>query len=151
MEFAILAMGMDSSVFRGKNSERRGILWFQANSNMAKLVGFIWFFFVAAFTLASLMCLSACTDSPAPLASTNTSNPAIPVDVLFEYDGCKMIRFSDGFHTVYFAKCAQATNVQTSYGENCGKNCVEDVTVHTETDPKPDSSTETQSDTQEPQ
>ena len=37
--------------------------------------------------------------------STPNNNKTFEVDYLFEYDGCKVYRFSDMGHLVYFTNC----------------------------------------------
>jgi hypothetical protein len=65
--------------------------------------------------LATSGCLSQ------PLMTTQTSNPTIAVDLLFEHDGCRVYRFFDGgYH--YFARCDSTGPNATILPDKCGKN-----------------------------
>jgi len=55
-----------------------------------------------------------------PLATTQTANPGIQVDLLFEHDGCRVYRFLDGTYH-YFARCGGAGPNATMLPDRCGK------------------------------
>jgi len=40
-----------------------------------------------------------------PVSKTATNNPTMPVDLLFNHDGCNVYRFSDGGEYHYYAVC----------------------------------------------
>ena len=58
------------------------------------------------------------------------SNPNFDVQLLFEKDGCKIYRFMDGGHYVYWTNCDG--NVSYSYQQVTGKSSVT-VRVQNET------------------
>lgn len=68
-----------------------------------------------------------------PVSTTGTNNPAVPVSLLFEHEGCKVYRFTDAGRERYFANCPNQTSVSGSYMQPCGKGCnryvPEDVTT----------------------
>jgi len=43
----------------------------------------------------------------------NTTNSDIQVTLLFEKDGCKVYRFVDGGHSVYYTDCSGKTQYDT--------------------------------------
>ncbi len=70
------------------------------------------------------LCLILLSGCLAPSLDTRpTNNGRIPVEKLFDYDGCTVYRFFDG-PPRYFAKCGGAQSASTSWDESCGKNCV---------------------------
>lgn len=77
--------------------------------------------------------LSSCEKTA--IGTSNTNNGSIKVEELFTYKKygkeCVMNRFTD-WRDVYFMVCHDGTNVQTSWQENCGKNCSRPVGVRTE-------------------
>lgn len=86
----------------------------------------------AAFVTAALA-VACATD---PVSVSTTSNGAMNVELLFEHDGCKVYRFTDGGRYRYYAHCAKGTATTTSAStESCGKNCARQVdeTITTET------------------
>lgn len=55
-----------------------------------------------------------------PLSVSRTDNAQFDVQLLFEHDGCKVYRFHDGSHTVYYTTCkGQTTHDET---RNNGKS-----------------------------
>lgn len=68
--------------------------------------------------------LSACVVDP--VATTRTDNPQVPVDTLFEKDGCTVYRFEDAGRYHYFVRCEPGDDAALGM-QNCGKNC-----THTE-------------------
>ena len=49
-----------------------------------------------------------------------TNNSEIKIDLLFEHDGCKIYRFTDGGHDVYWTDCRG--KVETTYSRSTGKS-----------------------------
>lgn len=82
--------------------------------------------------LISLLALSAC--SAEPMETTSTTNPEVPVSLLFEKDGCKVYRFYDT-RTHYFVKCENSSSDSTISTEHCGKGCVRDSEINTSYEP----------------
>lgn len=81
------------------------------------------------FALVVLAVLSACS-SPKPAQSVErSSNGAINVGMLFEFDGCKVYRFFDYDRPVYFTSCG---GTQSSHTESCGKSCRKTVDTYNE-------------------
>jgi hypothetical protein len=72
--------------------------------------------------LAALLLIAGCEKEP--LSRAVSTNREIPVDRLFEIDGCRVYRFYDG-RSRYFASCAGVTS--GSHTEPCGKNCLRTV------------------------
>jgi len=62
-----------------------------------------------------------------PVSSSQSNNPRIQVDKLFDHDGCTVYRFDDAGRSRYFTKCATTSN--TSWTESCGKNCTHEVNI----------------------
>jgi hypothetical protein len=83
--------------------------------------------FVLAFslTVAATGCVST------PVSNTTTNNPDVSVALLFEHDGCRVYRFYDDLHYIYYANCG--THTQASWDRSCGKNCVTHETDSTST------------------
>ena len=68
----------------------------------------------------SCLLLVACTE---PAESTvASSNGNIPVEKLFNVDGCTVYRFQDGGYNRYFSNC-KSGHSEVTYQRNCGKNC----------------------------
>ena len=72
---------------------------------------------LAVFLVA--LCIVGCSKTPVETRSTN--NVDVKVDLLFEYDGCKVYRFSDAGSNHYFARCPDGS-VSTSYDISEGKH-----------------------------
>jgi hypothetical protein len=66
-----------------------------------------------------------------PVSQSSSNNPNIAVDFLFEHEGCKLYRFYDGGRAIYYANCGG--RIQTSWSHPCGKGCVEQMQVQTNT------------------
>jgi len=79
----------------------------------------------------SLLLLS-CAQTPVREAVSN--NPNVPVAMLFEHEGCTVYRFFDNGRYHYFARCGDG-GTSTSSQRSCGKNCVRDEEIRTETVP----------------
>ena len=74
----------------------------------------------------SCLILAACSE---PAESTApSSNGNIPVDKLFNIDGCTVYRFKDGVHNRYFSNC-KTGHSEVTYQLNCGKNCSRPETI----------------------
>ena len=55
--------------------------------------------------LSGIICLPSCiTEKPISKVSPD-NNPRYKVEYLFEHDGCKVYRFKDEGHYVYFTNC----------------------------------------------
>ena len=57
--------------------------------------------------------LSGCLKDP--VSKSETNNPNITVETLFDYDGCRVYRFLDNGNYRYFARCG--SSVSTSWNE----------------------------------
>lgn len=78
--------------------------------------------------LFSALVLAGCEQ---PGVATNiTNNPNFHVTELFQHDGCKVYRFSDGGNYRYFVNCG--THASTSSRYSCGKSCSRVEDIHTE-------------------
>jgi hypothetical protein len=64
--------------------------------------------------------LSGCGQKDAQ-STSQSSNPGISVDFLFEHDGCKLYRFNDNGHSVYYSKCMSSSTVSWNETEMVGK------------------------------
>ena len=74
----------------------------------------------------SCLLLVACTE---PAESTvASSNGNIPVEKLFNVDGCTVYRFQDGGYNRYFSSC-KSERSEVTYQRNCGKNCMRPETI----------------------
>lgn len=86
-----------------------------------------------AFRYATRIALAALVGSAftaclaEPMSIHATANPQIEVSLLFEHDGCRVYRFSDGARPVYYTDCRGSTAWQVS----CGRNCTMPVMVST--------------------
>jgi hypothetical protein len=68
--------------------------------------------------LLALPCIGCVTE---PLATVQTNNQQMQVDLLFEHDGCRIYRFRDiGFH--YYAQCEGAGRAASLLPDKCGKD-----------------------------
>lgn len=82
----------------------------------------------ASFLSLILLCVSCAEPAQETRPSTN---PHVPVELLFEVDGCRVYRFQDGGRDRYFAKCPASASTMST--ESCGKHCTRDVEVPTTT------------------
>ncbi len=69
---------------------------------------------LSTLCLVSLL-LAGC--GRAPVSTSRTNNPEVPVDLLFEHDGVKVYRFYDNGHTVYYTDARGATAWEQSQGK----------------------------------
>ena len=83
---------------------------YEKDGTMRLLLG-LCFLFVAVVTSTS------CAKDPVRDGESN--NPNVPVSVLFDYDGCRVYRFKDAGHFIYYAKCGVVT--QTTWEQSEGK------------------------------
>lgn len=60
---------------------------------------------------------------------TPTSNPHVPVELLFTHEGCRVFRFEDNGRNHYYARCPEGSS--TSAVQDCGKNCTQDEQIPT--------------------
>ncbi len=83
---------------------------------------------VAGFFLALTLVVTTVCCLNDPVSTQPTNNAHVPVSLLFEHDGCKVFRFTDGQYARYFAlgTCGDAS---VSHVESCGKNCSRPVEV----------------------
>lgn len=61
-----------------------------------------------------------------PTSNSNTDNPEVEVQTLFNHKGCTVNRFHDGGRAHYYTVCERLdVEVTTSNGyfESCGKGC----------------------------
>lgn len=79
---------------------------------------------VALFTL--FLALAGCTKDPIKTESSN--NADVPVDLLFEHDGCKVYRFKDGGYNIYYTKCQQSSQTAWNTAQMVGKTVI--ITPH---------------------
>ncbi len=75
---------------------------------------------IAAAILVTGLLVTGC-NQPAASAPAQTTNPSIPVEKLFDHEGCTVYRFRDASRNVYYAKCADGGH--THWRQSCGKNC----------------------------
>jgi hypothetical protein len=68
-----------------------------------------WLALIALF--AALLC--GCYHEPKAIRTDHTNNPKVDVELIIEHDGCRVYRFWDGGHWVYFVKGGE----QTMWGE----------------------------------
>ena len=65
------------------------------------------------FLITSVFTIYSCGGKPDQIRSDQTKNVNFKVDFLFEHDGCKVYRFTDG-RDVYFTNCNGRVDWQTS-------------------------------------
>ncbi len=72
-----------------------------------------------------------------PVSGGRSSNSKIYVGLLFEHEGCRVYRFTDGGRSHYYARCL-SSSVETfeTHSENCGKNCTRTVETRVPTVPR---------------
>jgi hypothetical protein len=65
--------------------------------------------------------LVACTKEP--ISTEASDNPAVPVALLFNHEGCSVYRFEDNGRSHYFTRCGRDdTTTSTAYREQSGKH-----------------------------
>jgi hypothetical protein len=79
--------------------------------------------------IVGLVTLVGCQSNP--VSTSHTNNTSIGVDFLFEHEGCRVYRFTDGNmgQTVYYANCG--AHAQTAWQHSCGRDCIKRETVST--------------------
>lgn len=70
--------------------------------------------------LASLLALAGC--GAEPIAREQSGNPDVRVDLIAEFDGCRLFRVYDYSNRVYVADCKRNTTAQ--WQESAGKTTV---------------------------
>lgn len=69
--------------------------------------------------VTAVIALAAC-EAPS-VSKSPTNNAAVPVELLFEHEGCRVYRFQDAGRNHYFTNCTgSAVSTRT---RSCGKNC----------------------------
>ena len=91
------------------------------------IVGLVWFFGVIGFVFLFVWFLSLFAPSEEQI--NNMHN----MQVIQEFDGCKVYRFWDGnYH--YVTKCGNHTATERHYSEYCGKACTKQKVERIEND-----------------
>lgn len=57
-----------------------------------------------------------------PVAMKSSTNPNVPVSLLFENEGCKVYRFDDAGHYHYYANCQGSTVTTVTETQSEGKS-----------------------------
>ena len=85
--------------------------------------------------VVAVMMLAGCVENTPPMRVESSTNPNVPIALLFEYDGCKVYRFYDAGRYRYLSKCenASSSSVSSEYTESCGKSCSRTVSDETPT------------------
>lgn len=78
--------------------------------------------------VVAMVALTGCDNQP--VATAHSSNPQVPVSLLFEHDGCRVYRFNDGGRNHYYVRCNGGAQ-STMSTESCGKNCIRTVGIQT--------------------
>lgn len=76
---------------------------------------------LAALLLSVLGCVKQ------PVSTASSTNPEVPVALLFEHQGCKVYRFLDSGRYMYYVRCGDAAEPIDVHAESCGKSCVRQV------------------------
>lgn len=71
-----------------------------------------------ALLIGAVMCCFSCAKTPQSVEQS--SNSEIQIQLLFEKDGCKVYRFYDCGHAVYFTDCRG--KVEYEYYQSNGKS-----------------------------
>ena len=74
--------------------------------------------------ILAITSLFSCTKD----AKESTQDGSFIIEFLFEKDGCKMYRFNDGMHIIYWSNCEGST--MQNYNEQQGK-LIKNVTRQT--------------------
>lgn len=84
--------------------------------------------------LSCIIGFSACGISGKPIAkSTPGNNSTYRVEYLFEHDGCKVYRFMDMGHYIYFTNCqGDVTSIENDSVRTVNKIRREPVKIHRE-------------------
>lgn len=70
--------------------------------------------------LAAALLVSGCYAEPQ--SKETSSNSEVKVELLTEFDGCKVYRAWDMGNRIYIARCGQ--DVRAEWQTSCGKGCV---------------------------
>jgi hypothetical protein len=74
------------------------------------------------FLIIILFLIVSCDNKP--ISTEPSTNPEIPVSLLFNYDGCAVYRFIDSGRKHHFVKCIDGSQmVIDQHTETCGKGC----------------------------
>ncbi|WP_455638894.1 DUF4884 domain-containing protein [Parabacteroides sp.] len=91
-------------------------------------------FFILATSalLSSIIGFSACGLTGTPIAqSAPDNNPSYKVEYLFEHDGCKVYRFMDMGHYIYFTNCqGDVTSIENDSVRTVNKVRRQPVIIH---------------------
>lgn len=79
-------------------------------------------------SITVIILLSACEKEAQ--RKENTSNDNFQIELLFEKDGCKVYRFTDAGHSIYYTDCRG--KIESVYDEHIGKTSHE-VRIENET------------------
>jgi len=82
---------------------------------------------IIGISLVSLLVMMILSCTGDPIRSSSTNNPNFQVSFLFEHDGIKVYRFTDGGNNVYFTNACGMTKYNT--GGKAPKN----IESHSET------------------
>lgn len=77
-----------------------------------------------ALLLAVLLAVG-CTKSPVSVDKTN--NPEVPVELLFEHEGCRVFRFYDTGRPHYFASCLGGTITHQPTGNKNAPTYIQEI------------------------
>lgn len=77
---------------------------------------------IALSAMLAVVLLSGCMKEGQQ--TEQTSNEGVNVELLFEKDGCKIYRFIDGIHAVYWTDCRG--KVESVYQQKNGKSSHEE-------------------------
>lgn len=75
--------------------------------------------FALILMVAALLSMAGCAADP--VSMTSTTNPKVPVSLLFENEGCKVYRFEDAGHFHYYANCKGSTVTILTESQSEGK------------------------------
>ena len=77
---------------------------------------------IALYAMLAVVLLSGCLKEGQQ--TEQTTNGEFKVELLFEKDGCKIYRFTDGGHAVYWTNCRG--KVESVYQQSSGKSSHEE-------------------------
>jgi hypothetical protein len=72
-----------------------------------------------AIALTAVLFMSGCYAPPQRIEAS--SNSEVNVELMTEFDGCKVYRLWDFGNRVYIARCGQ--DVRAEWSTSCGKGC----------------------------